>query len=130
MATLEQFGVLLQINDQITRLARNMRANASDYIVKANAGFDPVILGQVMKADANQFIIRLQTLTDIATRNLALVQSALGIIGVTVAQANAIKTTLADTAAHVIAATLTAKQQCIDEANAILSTASNFDGLY
>lgn len=130
MPTIEQFGVLCQINDQIFRLARNMRTNASQYIGAANANVDPVAIGIGMKTDASEFLRRLQQLTDIAVRNQTLVQNALGIIGVTLAQANTVKNNLAAVANHVLAATLTTKQQCIDESNAILTSADAFDGLF
>jgi len=130
MATLEQFGVLLQLTDQTFRLVRNLRSNASGYLTQANADADPVALGVLMKADADRFLERLDTVTQIATRNQTLVTNALGIIGVTLAQANTLKTGLVATANHVKAATLTTKQQCIDEANFILSDAPNYDGLF
>jgi hypothetical protein len=130
MATLEQFGVLLQATDQTFRLVRNLRANATDYQRRANAEADPVALGLLMKADADRFLDRLATLTDIAVRNQTLVQNALGIIGVTLAQANTLKTGLIATANHVKAATLTTKQQILDEATFILGDVPNYDGLF
>lgn len=129
MATLEEFGLLLEINDQLRRLVRNMRANAADYIVKANAGSNPAALGVTMKADADRFLARLDTLTQAAIRNQTLVQNALAIIGVTLAQANTLKTTLVNECNHVKNATLTTAQQCIDEANHVLATAPSYDGL-
>lgn len=130
MATLEEFGLLLEINDQTRRLVRNMRANAADYIVKANADMNPVVLGATMKADADRFLARLDTVTTAASRNLVLVTAALAIIGVTVIQANALKTTLIGECNHVKNATLSTKQQVIDEANHILSTVPSYDGLF
>lgn len=130
MATLEQFGVLLHLTAQTFCLVRNVRQNAARYIVRANAGVNPVALGTEMKEDATAFKVRLQQVTDIATRNQTLVQNALGIIGVTLAQANTLKTTLTDSADHVLAATLTSQQACIDEANAILAAVPDYDGLF
>jgi hypothetical protein len=130
MATLEQFGVLLQLTDQTFRLVRNLRANATDYLRLANLDANPVALGVTMKADADRFLARLATVSDIAVRNQTLVQNALGIIGVTLAQANTLKTGLIATADHVKAATLTTKQQVLDEATFILADAPNYDGLF
>ncbi len=128
--TLEEFGVLLQIQDQTYRLIRNMRNNANGYIARANAGVNPTALGVEMKADATAFKVRLQQLTDIATRNQTLVSNALGFLGITLSQANTLKTNLIATCDHVLAATLTTKQQDIDEATAILASAPNYDGLW
>jgi hypothetical protein len=130
MATLEEFGVLLQLQDQSFRLVRNMRANAADYIAKANAGLDPVTLGTAMKGDADRFLERLATVTQVVARNQTAVQNALGIIGVTLAQANTLKTTLIGECNHVKAATLTTAVQCIAEANHILATVPNYEGLF
>lgn len=130
MATLEQFGVLLQITDQTFRLVRNVRGNATAYIARANAGADPVTLGAEMKVDADRFLERLDTLTQIALRNQTMVQNALGIIGVTLAQANTLKNGLVATMNHVKAATLTTAQQCIDEATFVLGDVPNYEGLF
>jgi hypothetical protein len=137
MATLEQFGVLCQISDQTYRLVRNMRANANDYIALASKidggtapGWDAGKLAAVMRADANQFASRLGQLTSIAQRNQALVQSALGIIGVTLAQATTLRDSLLAIANHVIAATLVTTSDCVAEANNILASAPTYDGLF
>ncbi len=128
--TLEEFGVLNQITAQTFRLVRNLRNNANGYITRANAGANPVALGTEMKADASAFKVRLQQLTDIATRNQTLVSNALGFLGITLVQANTLKTNLVAICDHVLAATLTTAQQAIDEANAILASAPNYDGLW
>jgi hypothetical protein len=130
MATLEEFGVLLQLQDQSFRLVRNLRANAADYIVQANAGTNPVALGATMKGDADRFLERLATVTAVVSRNQTAVQNALAIIGVTLAQANTLKTTLINECNHVKAATLTTAAQCITEANHILATVPNYEGLF
>lgn len=130
MASLEEFGVLLQISAQTFRLVRNYRNNATGYSTRASGGANPVPLGVEMKADATAFKVRLQQLTDIATRNQSLVSGALGILGITLASANTLKNSLVAVCDHVLAATLTTTQQCIDEANFILANTPNYDGLW
>lgn len=130
MATLEQFGVLLQLTDQTFRLVRNYRANVAGYTASANTNTDPVVLGILMKADADAFLARLDTMTQIAARNSAVVTAALGILGLTLAQANTLKTALIATCNHVKAATLITKQNCLDEAALILGDLPNYDGLF
>jgi len=130
MATLEQFGILIQITDQTFRLVRNMRANANDYIRAANADMSPAAIGVTMKGDSDRFLERLDTLTQIAARNQTMVTNALAIVGVTIAQANTLKNSLVSTANHVKAATLTTKQQVLDEANFILTDTPGYEGLF
>lgn len=127
---IEHFGILQQITAQVYSLTRNVRQNAARYIVRANAGVNPVALGVEMKEDATAFKVRLQQLTDIASRNQAVVQAALAIIGMTLGEANTLKNALVASANHVLAATLTTQQQCIDEANAILASVPNYEGLF
>ena len=128
--TLEEFGVLLQIQSQTFRLVRNMRNNSAGYITRANAGMNPVTLGTEMKADATAFKVRFQQLTDIAARNQTTVSNALGFLGITLGAANTLKTNLMAICDHVLAATLTTAPQCIAEANQILTDAPNYDGLW
>lgn len=130
MASLEEFGVLLQITAQTFRLVRNLRNNASGYSARASSGANPVSLGVEMKADATAFKVRLQQLTDIAVRNQTLVSNAIGILGITLAQANALKNSLVSVCDHVLASTLTTPQQCIDESAFILANTPNYDGLW
>lgn len=138
MPTLEEFGVLCQLNDQLFRLVRNMRSNANYYTAVANAidggtasaGYTAAVLGAEMKADAQQFANRLTSITQLATRNQSLVSNALAIIGVTLASANATKNSLVAVAQHTQAATLTTTQQCRDEAALILANTPGYDGAY
>jgi len=138
MATLEEFGVLLQINDQLFRLVRNMRQNANEYTSLATAidagtapaGMTVVKLAETMKADAERFQTRLSTITQLAQRNQTLVQNALAIIGVTLASANATKNALVAVAQHTQAATLTTTNQCRTEAAYILANTPGFDGAF
>lgn len=130
MATLEQFGVLLQLTDQTYRLVRNMRDNASAYITAANAGTDVTQLATVMQADADRFLERLAQLTSIAQRNSTLVTAALGILNLTLSDAATLKNSLVAIANHVKAATLDTAQACIDEAQHILDNAPDYDGLF
>lgn len=137
MATLEEFGVLLQINDQAYRLVRNMRQNAASYTTAANridggtsGTFTLARLAQGMKGDGAQFVTRLQTITDVAARNQAVVQNALAIIGVTLAEANNTKNALVAVAVHLRDATLSTTQACRDEATFILANTPTYEGLY
>lgn len=137
MATLEEFGVLLQLNDQLFRLVRNMRSNANGYTSAANRidagtsqGFTVQQLAAVMNRDGLQFVARLQTLTDIAQRNQTLVQNALAIIGVTLASANATKNTVLATAQHLRDASLNTTQACRDEASFVLANTPAYDGMF
>jgi L-lactate permease len=138
MATLEEFGVLCQLNDQLFRLVRNMRQNAAQYTTLANqidagtapAGMTAAKLGAIMKGDGQQFESRLATITALATRNQTLVSNALGIIGVTLASANATKNSLVTVAQHTQAATLTTTAQCRTEATFILDNTPGFDGAF
>lgn len=138
MATLEEFGVLCQLNDQLFRLVRNMRQNATQYTALANgidggtapAGMTVTKLANVMKSDAVQFEGRLSTITALATRNQTLVQNALGIIGVTLASANTTKNGLVSVAQHTQAATLNNTNQCRTEADFILANTPGYDGAF
>lgn len=128
--SLEQFNVLLQINAQVVSLARNMRANANDYIRRANINLNPVALGVEMKADADAFLVRLAQVTAAASRNLPIVTAALALANDTPASVNADKNAMVASANHVKAATLTTKQQCLDEAAAIIAAIPNYEGLF
>ena len=130
MATLEQFGVLCQINDQLYRLGRNLRANCQSYIDLAGRGVPAEAIADSMHGDAVQFLRRLQGLTDAAARNQTLVQQALAIIGVTLAQANTVKNELVTACAHMRDAQLTTAQECVDEANWVIAHTTAFDGLF
>lgn len=126
----EEFGFATHINDQVYRLVRNMRTNAKSYITMANSGIDPVKVGSVMKADADRFLERLATLTSAQARNQGAVARALASIGATVQELNTLKTSLINECTHVKSAALTTAQQCIDEANHILSIVPDFEGLH
>lgn len=134
MATPEEVGVSFELNSESFRLVRNMRRNASAYLQRVTAPARPQDapgpLGVEMKEDATAFKVRLQRITDLVARNQALVQNALAVFGQTLAQANALKTQLTDTANHVLAATLTTPQQISDEANFILANTPSYDGMF
>ena len=131
MATLEQFGVLIQLMHQSYRLARNVRANAVAYDTRAQiGGIDHIALGVEMKGDAQLFLNRLDQVTQAVQRNSTLVSNALGIIGVTLGQANTLKTTLTTAANHVLSATLTNESEITAEAAWLLANTPDYDGLF
>lgn len=122
-------GLLTHLISETFSLIRNWRHEADRFIVLA-ATVDPVALGVKMKVATTAFKVRLQRVTDLVTRNQAVVQTALALEGVTLAQANTLKTTLIAAADHTLAATLTTEQQVIDEANAILAALPDWDGIF
>lgn len=137
MATLEEFGVLVQLSNQLFGLARNMRQNAQHYTAVADAidggtagNYTVPTLADEMHRDGQQFESRLATITALATRNQPLVQNALAIIGVTLASANATKNGLVTVARHVQAAPLATTQACRDEAAFVLANVPAYDGMF
>lgn len=118
MATFEQIGLVFQVLQNIHGLLRDMHDNANGYLT---ATITPQQVAQIMVADAQQYLLRIQMLVNLAARNLALLTSALTAIGLTIAEANSLKTTLQGVANHTIAASLATSAQISTEANYILA---------
>lgn len=131
MATFEQVGLCLQLIGNIYGLINNMRDNAAGYKRQVTAGnLTAAQIATIMQGDANQYVKRINWITDLATRNLTLLTNALAALGLTVADANSLKTTLTDVCNHTLAASLNNNTQINTEADYQLANLPTFERLW
>lgn len=130
MATFEQVGICFQFVNNVFGLVRNMRDNATGYKSQITAGANAVSVGNVMKADAAEYNRRIDWMTQAFARNQTLMTNALNALGITLAEANSLKTTLKSVADHTIAATLTTGAQVNTESDYILANTPSFERLW
>jgi len=129
MATFEQIGLVFQIIHNIYGLVANMRDNADGY--KTQLATRPVAdIAAVMVADAMQYKRRVQWITDLAARNLALFDASLGALNLTRADAISLRDTLLGVTNHTQAANLTSSTEITTEADYILATVPSFERLW
>ncbi len=119
-----------QLKANVGRMVSNMRDNANGYKGAITDGKDPTATGVIMKADANLFLVRMQLVVDLATRNNTKYQAALTSNGWLAADVNALRTTLAAVCNHTIAATLTTGAQVNAEADLILANVPIFERMF
>jgi hypothetical protein len=130
MATFENVGLALQLVANIHGLVRDMRDNANGYKAQVTAGRDIAGIAAVMVADANAYLTRIKWVTDAVTANQAGVNTALQALGLTLTEANQLKTLFNNTANHTAAAALTTGAQINTEADYILANIPNWQRLY
>ncbi len=119
-----------QLKANVGRMTTNMRDNATGYKSAIALGRDAASIGVIMKADANLFLARMQTVVDLATRNNTKYQAALTSNGWPAAEVNSLRTTLGAVCDHVIAATLTTGAQVNTEADLILANVPVFERIF
>lgn len=126
MATFEQIGVVFQIVQNLYGLVADMRDNAQSYIGKASDSN----IAAIMAADANQYVRRINWMTDLGTRNLPVLTAALAIFGQTPSAANTFAQNLLAVANHTKAASLQSAADVTTEANYILANVPNYERLW
>ncbi len=119
-----------QLKANVGRMVSNMRDNADGYKAAITQGKDPTATGVIMKADANLFLVRMQMVVDLATRNNTKYQAALTSNGWLAADVNSLRTTLAGVCNHTIAATLNNGTQVNNEADFILANVPIFERMF
>ena len=129
MATFEQLGLVNQVLGNVYGLVNNMRDNATGYKAQS-ATADIPTLAATMRADANLYVTRIGWVTALAQRNATLFQSALTALGLTLAEATSLKSTLLNVANHTIAATLNTAADVNAEADFILANVPTFERLW
>ena len=127
MATFEQIGLVFQVIRNIYGLVNNMRDNANSYKIDTRG---VVYVGDIMKQDANEYIRRMGWITSLATRNQTLLSNALSVLGLTLANANNLKTTLLDVANHTKLANLSDQTKINIEADYILANVPNYERVW
>lgn len=130
MATFEQVGLVTQTIANIYGLVNNMRDNAANYKDRVAAGQPIASIRDMMVGDANQYVRRIQWITNVVTRNQALFTNALAVWGLTLAEANSLKTTLTNVCNHTLAASLTTGAEVNTEADFQLATVPNFERVF
>lgn len=128
--TFERLGLVDQILSNVYGLIRNMRDNATGYKAQVTANVALATIAAVMVADANQYLLRIQWITDAFARSSVLMNAALGDMGLTTAQAVALRDTLQSVANHTKSATLTTGAQVNTEADFILANVPNYERLW
>ena len=130
MATFENIGLCFQLVNNVYGLVNNMRDNANSYKQQVQLGRPLAGIASIMVSDANLYLIRIQKITDLATRNMTAFTDALQALGLTVAAANSLKNTLTTVANHTISATLVSDTDINTESDFILANVPNLERIF
>ena|SRR5687768_2867834 len=140
MATFENMNLAFQLVQNICGLVVNQRDNAAGYKAQVTAGYpieDTIVDGQtrsgiktIMKADADQYLARIKWVTDAVTANQTGVTNALQALGLTLSEANSLKTLFTNVANHTKAADLSTYAAINVEADYILANVPNWQRIY
>lgn len=130
MATFENVGLALQLVNNIHGLVRDMRDNASAYKAALIQGRTIAEVSNTMDNDANQYLRRIQWITDAVVRNQAGVVAALAALDLALSEANQLKNVLTTVANHTLMATLNTAAQINNEADYILSNVPDYERIY
>lgn len=130
MATFENVGLALQLVNNIHGLVRDMRDNANGYKAGIQAGKSAVGIAAVMIEDADQYLRRIQWVTDVVARNQAAVVSALSSLNLLMSEVDSLNTTLSTVSDHTKVATLSTDETITTEADYILATVPDFERIF
>ena len=130
MATFENVGLAFQLVNNVHGLVRDMRDNAAGYKLAVAGGKPVEAIATVMVADADQYLIRIQWVTAVVSRNQAGVVSALAALGLALSEASSLKATLTGVCNHTKAANLNTSTKINTESDYILATVPAFERIY
>ena len=130
MATFESVGLALQLVNNFHGLVRDMRDNTHGYKAAIEAGHGLAEIRAAMLADADQYLIRVEWVANIVSRNLGGVTAALSALGLAISEANSLKNTLAKVSSHTKAAALHTNADIHSEAAYILATVPDFERIF
>ncbi len=124
---IEASFIAQQLLLNIGRITTIWRDNATAYKAQITAGQTAGQVGPVMKADAQLFLNRIQTVVDLATRNNVKYQAALTSLGWPAQEVTDLRSQVVPVANHTIAATLNNATQVNNEADFILTNVPQFE---
>jgi hypothetical protein len=140
MATFGNLGLALQLVHNIYGLVTNQRDNANGYKAQVLAGYpieDQIVDGQltpgistVMRADADQYLMRIKWVSDAVVANQAGVSAALTALGLALSEANSLRTLFNSIANHTKSADLSTYAAINAEADYILANVPDWQRIY